>query len=188
MCLRLHLRMEKDAISETLFSIAFDNTGRWSKTKNLGIPSVIYHRQNPLESTFYHPLPRLWVRAACTVISVYAKRDNFTIAFLNSSLTSGSFITYLNPSPTYTSLRFLIPFYIESAVNNASLQEWKKQLKLCWTHFDKHLIIKPLRSLYPGALEEPSFEEVSHKLQNVQNTLRFYNLKALPLFWGRNWT
>jgi hypothetical protein len=46
-----HPRTEADQVSEKLCSLVFYNTGRWTKSKNPVILSVMHHRQNPLEST-----------------------------------------------------------------------------------------------------------------------------------------
>jgi hypothetical protein len=45
-----HLGTETDRISETLCSLALLEYGRWTKSKNPEILSVIQHRQNSLES------------------------------------------------------------------------------------------------------------------------------------------
>jgi hypothetical protein len=41
--------METDAVSDMLISLFFKNTGRWTKSKNPEIISIIHHHQNPSE-------------------------------------------------------------------------------------------------------------------------------------------
>jgi hypothetical protein len=45
------LRKETSGFRKVVFSNFF-NTGQWTKSKNLVIPSVVHHRQNPLESRY----------------------------------------------------------------------------------------------------------------------------------------
>jgi hypothetical protein len=46
-----HLRTETDPVSETVYSLDFQNIGREAKSKTSVILNVIDDRQNPLEST-----------------------------------------------------------------------------------------------------------------------------------------
>jgi hypothetical protein len=39
----------RSSFRNVVFSDVFQNTGRWTKSKTPVIPSVIHHRQNPLE-------------------------------------------------------------------------------------------------------------------------------------------
>jgi hypothetical protein len=50
-----HLRAEADPMSETFVFTSFYNIERWTESKNSVIPSIMHHRQNPLEST--HKIP-----------------------------------------------------------------------------------------------------------------------------------